>query len=109
MAKSSKKSRQAMVPEGESIAPDAATASSMGTDEPLRPATSEAPAAKPAKATEQPKAGGKRAGQTARKIPRTTKPRAATTARKSRGARSVVISEDDIRLRAYFIAERRMQ
>lgn len=109
MVKSSKKSKEAAVPESGSTAPDAATATAPGTDKPVRPATSKASAAKPAKAMERPKAAGKRAGRIAGKTPGTRKPRAATAVRKTRRARHVVISDDDIRLRAYFIAERRMR
>jgi len=109
MSKSSKKSKKVAVLESGSTAPETATASNPGTDKPVRPATSKASAAKPAKALERPKAAGKRASRIAGKIPRTRKPRAATAVRKTRRARHVVISDDDVRLRAYFIAERRMQ
>ncbi len=109
MVKNSKKSKEATVPANGSTAPEGATASTPGMDKAVRPATSKASAAKPAKATERLKATGKRANRIAGKIPRTGKPRAATAVRKTRRAKHVVVSDDDIRLRAYFIAERRMQ
>ena len=109
MAKNSKKRKEAAVPEKGSTAPEDATVSTPGMDKAVRPAGSKASAAKPAKATERPKAAGKHASRIAGKIPRTPKSRAATAARKTRRARHVVISDDDIRLRAYLIAERRVR
>ena len=109
MAKSSKKSKEAVAPDSGPTAPDGAAASTPGADKPVKPAVSKASAPKPAKATERPKTAGKRASRVADKTTTARKPRAATAGRKTRRARHVVISDDDIRLRAYFIAERRLQ
>ena len=95
MVKNSKKSKEAAAPGNASTAP--------GNPETI-PVVAAKPV-KPAKATERPKSAGKRAGKAS--APR--KPRATTGTRKPRKAGQVAISDEDIRLRAYFIAEKRIQ
>jgi hypothetical protein len=97
MAKSSKKSKEA-------TAPDLTPASAPGMDKPV---AGQASSARPAGAKEQPKAAGKRARGAAGKTAGARKPRTAT--RKTRSAKPVVISDEDIRIRAYFISEQRRQ
>jgi len=95
MVKNSKKSKEAAVPRNGSAAPESAASGAPVTAKPV----------KSAKATAPPKSTGK----PARKAPAPRKPRAATGARKPRKTGQVSISDDDIRLRAYFISEKRLQ
>ena len=97
MAKSSKKSKEA-------TAPDLTPASAPGMDKPV---AGQASAARPARAKERPKAAAKRARVAAGKTAGGHQPRTATAARKIRSAKPVVISDEDIRIRAYFISEQR--
>jgi hypothetical protein len=95
MVKNSKKSKETAVPGNGSSAPESAAPG---------PAAM-AKSAKPTKATARPKSASKPAGKT----PAPRKPRAATGVRKTRKIGRVAISDDDIRLRAYFISEKRRQ
>jgi hypothetical protein len=65
--------------------------------------------AKSGKTTGKSKAAGKRASRPAKKTLATRKPPNGTLAGADGVSRRIEISDDDIRLRAYFIAERRMQ
>jgi Protein of unknown function (DUF2934) len=109
MAKPSKKSRETAIPQNGSPVSEHATASTPGKEKSVGPAFSKTSAAKPTKATKPPRAAGKRDSRVAVKTLRTRKPRTATAVGKTLRTAEVVISDDNIRLRAYFIAERRMQ
>jgi len=92
MVKNSKKSKEPTVPGNGSAAPANAAAGPTATAKPV----------KSAKATARPKSAGR--------APALRKPRTASgAARKIRKTRQVAISDDDIRLRAYFISEKRRQ
>jgi hypothetical protein len=106
MAKSSNKSKEAAVPESGSTAPDLTSASAPSLGKPF---ASKASAEKPAKAKKRPQATGKRARAAAGKTAAARRPRATTPARKTRSAGNVAISDEDIRIRAYFISEQRRQ
>jgi hypothetical protein len=99
MAKSSKKTKEAN-------APGLTSPSAPGMEQPVAPKAS---AAKPAKAKKRPKAAGKHARSAAGKAAPARKPRTASATRNARSAGNVVISDEDIRIRAYFISEQRKQ
>ena len=98
MVKNSKKSKAA-APGNGSTAPENPETSPVVTAKSVKSAKT--PAAKPAKA--------KSASKRASKAPAARKPRPAAVTRKTRPSRLVAISDEDIRIRAYFIAEKRMQ
>jgi hypothetical protein len=107
MAKTSKKSKEnAFPPSGPT--PDSAT-NIPGKNGAGGPAIGKISATKSTKSTGQSRGAAKRGSRATGKTSRTGKPRAATAIGSSRRPRQVVISDDDIRLRAYFIAEQRMQ
>lgn len=106
MVKSSKKSNQTALPEGGSPAPDSPAAS---TPDANTAVTRKVQKAKSAKVKQRPKTAGKRARVTAGETVAARKPRAARAAHKTRRAEHVGISDEDIRIRAYFISEQRKQ
>ncbi len=108
MVKTSKKSKETTAPQS-GAASNPPTASIPGKDKPIGSATRKGSRAKPTKATAQSSAAGKRGGRASGKTSGTRKPKAATAIGKTNHARQIEISDDEIRLRAYFIAERRMQ
>jgi hypothetical protein len=91
MVKNSKKSKEPALPGNGSAAPTNAASGPTATAKPV----------KSAKATARPKSAGK--------APAPRKSRTAGAARKIRKSGQVTISDDDIRLRAYFISEKRRQ
>ena len=106
MVKNSKKSREGAAPDKAPAAPNGLASSTSRSETPV---AGKAPAAKPAKTTKPPKAASKRAPGGAGKTSAARKPRATTSGRKTGKPGRVVISDEDIRLRAYFISEQRMQ
>jgi hypothetical protein len=101
MAKSSKKSKEASLSEVKSAAPDGEAQN--GT----KPAGSEkAAAGRPVAAVS--KSSRKRPAASTRKAANAAKPRKPAT-RKRPAPATTAVSDDAIRLRAYFIAEQRMQ
>ena len=72
------------------------------------PVAGKASTAKAAPATERPKSARSRSGSALGKVSAARKPRGASAAGKTRKSRAGAVSDEDIRLRAYFIAERRM-
>jgi hypothetical protein len=108
MVKSSKKSKKAAPPDNVATAPGNAASSNPATARPVKSAPRRTPAAKPVKAKERPKSAGKPARRTDGKPPAAPKLPAATAIRKTRRAGHVLISDEDIRIRAYFISEQRM-
>jgi hypothetical protein len=95
MAKNSKKSKEETSPGNGSSAPENAATSAPAMAKSIE---SSKPAARP-------KSAGKRAG----KAPGSRQPRAATSAPKTSKAGPVAISDEDIRIRAYFISEQRIR
>jgi hypothetical protein len=106
MAKSSKKTKEAAIPESGSTAPDLTSASAPDTGKTV---ASKASAPKPAKTKKRSQAAGKPARAAAGKTAAARNPRATTAARKTRSTGDVAISDEDIRIRAYFISEQRRQ
>jgi hypothetical protein len=107
MAKSSKKSKVASAPEMTPTVPQSATRngndlSQSGLSEPKTKAN------QTGKATARAKGAAKVPGSKLRKTAVQRKGRANQSAKPS-GKQGVSVSEDEIRLRAYFIAERRMR
>jgi hypothetical protein len=101
MAKSSKKSKEATVSEVKSVAPDGEAQN--GTE---RAVSEKVAAGKPIAPVS--KSSRKRPASSTRKAATGEKPRKQATKKKPAPAVTAV-SDDAIRLRAYFIAERRMQ
>ena len=85
-----------------------AAAPGNGSTAPENPETSPAVTAKSVKSAKTPAAKPAKA-KSASKAPAARKPRPAAVTRKTRPSRHVAISDEDIRIRAYFIAEKRMQ
>jgi len=106
MVKSSKKSTPTAVPEVGLSAPDGPAASTPDADAPV---ARKAQKAKATKARKRPKTAGKRAHVTAAKTVAARRIRTARVAHKTPPAEHVPISDEDIRIRAYFISEQRKQ
>jgi hypothetical protein len=106
MAKSSKKSKEGAVSESGSATLDGTAESAPGMGETV---ASKASAPKPAKTKKRSQVAGKPARATVGKTAAARKPRAAKAARRTRSAGDVAISDEDIRIRAYFISEQRRQ
>ena len=105
MAKSSRKSKAAAGTENKPAAAEAETQTGNGTAKPENQPIVKSAAAKPAQATA--KAAGKSRRTTPRKSAAPRKPRAARPGNSKTSA--FAISDDDVRMRAYFISERRQQ
>jgi hypothetical protein len=108
MAKTSKKSKETAVTQGGPASVPSSTNNS-DKDMSIGSATGKASGRKSSKTAGQPKAAAKRATRPAGKTLRARKPRTVTPAGTGNHSRRLEISDDDIRLRAYFIAERRLQ
>jgi hypothetical protein len=104
MAKSSKKSKENAVPEGKPAAPNGAADNRDSTAHPEKPVFAKSATPK----TVKPATGAKSAIKNRQKTTVARKRRPATP-QKNSGAGKVMISEEDIRLRAYFISEGRLQ
>src|SRR5206468_4631727 len=107
MAKTSKQSRATAAAQSEvaSLPPSANNPDKWTPD---GSAARQVSGAKSGKTAGKSKAAGKRATRPARKTQATRKPRNGTLVGADGVSRRIEISDDDIRLRAYFIAERRM-
>jgi hypothetical protein len=108
MAKTSKKIRDMAVAQS-GPASEPPGANGPGKDTPVASATSKISGSKSSKTTGKSKAAAKRGTRPAGKTQRTRKSRAVTPIGQADGSRRIEFSDDDIRLRAYFIAEQRMQ
>jgi len=108
MAKTSKKFRETAVAQS-GPASELPGANSPGKDTPAGSAISKISGAESSKTKGKSKAPAKRATRPAGKTQRTRKSRAVTPTGQADPSQRVEFSEDDIRLRAYFIAEQRMQ
>lgn len=102
MAKSSKKSKEATAPEVSSTAPGMESSNGHRAVESAKPAT----AKKATKSAGPAKNSGKTRGTAVKKASATRKPRAKKTPQSTDGSS---ITDDQIRLRAYFISEWRTQ
>ncbi len=105
MAKSLKKSKAAAVTESIPTAATPEIRNGNGTAKPAKKPVAKSKVKKPAKATA--KTAGQSRSTTPRKSVAPRKPRA-TKPKNPNGGESIV-SDDDIRMRAYFISERRVQ
>ncbi|HEX4665657.1 MAG TPA: hypothetical protein VH207_03575 [Chthoniobacterales bacterium] len=105
MAKSSKKSKAAGLTENKPAAAEPEAQTGNGTAKPEKPAVAKSAAGKPAKATA--KAVGKSRSTTPRKSTAPRKPRASKAANSKTS--EFALSDDNVRMRAYFISERRQQ
>lgn len=103
MAKSSKKSKEASAQENPSTAPGMESSNGNHAAESARPAAARKTAAKPA---DRAKSSGESRGKVLKKASVTRKPRAKKAAKRSSGP---TVTDEQIRIRAYFIAERRTQ
>ena len=105
MAKSSKKSKEATAQEGSPPAPGMESTNGLGTAETAKP-----PVAKKAavKSTGGAKSSGKSGGTTPGKAATARKPRA-KTAQQSTAPGDAAVTDEEIRMRAYFISEWRVQ
>jgi hypothetical protein len=105
MAKSSKKSKEIAVPESKPAAPGSAADNGESASRPETPVRAKGATAKAAKPARSAKSAGK-------ERPKTTaaarKPRAGAR-RKNSGTGEGLVSDEEVRLRAYFISERRVQ
>jgi Protein of unknown function (DUF2934) len=109
MVKSSKKSKETAAPEINPVALDQEARNGNGLAEAAKPAAAKSPSVKVAKSASRPKSPGKTRSAKPGKTPATRQPRAAATSKRKAAPASVMIPEEEIRMRAYFIAERRMR
>lgn len=107
MAKNLRKSKEAAGTATDPVAPDPQNQSNGGTDHPQKKARKKSVPAKSAKATGNAKPAGKARATTPRKTSATRKSR--STAVGKSAANEKIISDEDIRMRAYFIGEHRMR
>lgn len=103
MAKNSKKSRETVIPGSKPAPPISETRNGNGAAQSEEPIVAKSAAAKTKKATGSLKPAGGGRGASPRKASTTRKPK------KKAGAGEVVVSDEEIRIRAYFISEQRMQ
>ena len=108
MAKTSKKSRETTVTQSEPASLPPST-NHPDKNAPTGAAARRVSGTKSSKITGKPKPVGKRATRPPGKTQPTRKPRSETPVGTNDVSRQIEISDDDIRLRAYFIAEQRMQ
>jgi hypothetical protein len=104
MAKSSKKSKETAVPESKPAAPNSAANNGDSAARPEKPVVAKSATGK----TVKPARGAKSAGKDRRKTTAARKPRAAAP-RENSAVGEVMVSNEEVRIRAYFISERRMQ
>ena len=110
MVKSLKKSKEIAAAESFPAAPMTEVQNGNGAAaKPAKETAAKDVAPKPAKSAATRKSVAKGRGTTPRKTASPRKPRAATSPRKELGKSGVLIPENEIRIRAYFIAERRMR
>jgi len=109
MAKNSKKSKEIAAVENAPVAPMAEAQNGNGTAKPAKKTAAKNAAPKSMKSAERAKPAAKARATTPRKTAPARKPRAAISPRKELGESKVRISDDEIRIRAYFIAEQRMR
>jgi len=102
MAKSSKKSKEAIAQKSNPTAPGMELSNGLDTAESVKPPAAKKPLGKSSGRT---KSAGKSPGATPRKA---ATPRA-KTAQPPTAAGEVAVTDEEIRMRAYFIAERRVQ
>jgi DUF2934 family protein len=107
MAKNSKKSRETGIAQS-GPGSDASIANNPGKETPVGLALGKIPGSKSSKTTRKTKVAGKNATRPPGKTERTRKTGVTHFVQSARSPK-IEISDDDIRLRAYFIAERRMQ
>lgn len=107
MAKSSSKSKEAALTESKPAVPETENQSGNGSVPGEKRPAAKGAAKKPAKAGAKAKAAGKSRGTAPRKSAAPRKPRALKPGNSK--ARRTSISDEDIRIRAYFISERRQQ
>jgi hypothetical protein len=108
MAKTSKKSRETAVAQS-GPGSDPSIASNPGKDSPVGLTIGKISRSKSSKTTGKTKVTGKNAIRPPSKTQRARKTRGVTPLGQSGRSPKIEISDDDIRLRAYFIAEQRMQ
>ena len=108
MAKNPKKSKENAAPESKSAAPTSEVRNGNGAAHPEKPVVAPSAPAKPVKPAGRAKSAPKSRGASPKKATPARKPRA-TGAKKKAGAGGVAISDEEIRIRAYFISEQRMQ
>jgi Protein of unknown function (DUF2934) len=109
MAKSSKKSKEAAAPEINPVALDEEARNGNSPAKAAKPAAGKSPSVKVAKSASRPKSAGKTRSAKPGKTPATRQPRAAASSKRKAAPDSFMIPEEEIRMRAYFIAERRMR
>ena len=109
MAKSSKKSKEIAAVENTPVAAMTEAQNGNGTAKPAKKTTAKNAAPKSVKSAEGAKPSAKARATTPRKTTSARKPRAAISPRRRLGEGEVLISDDDIRIRAYFIAEQRVR
>ncbi len=109
MAKSSKKSKETAAPEINPVAPDNEALNSNGLAKAAKPTAAKSPAGKVAKSASRPKSAGKTRSAKPRKTPAARQPRTAASSKRKAAPDSIMIPEEEIRMRAYFIAEHRMR
>ncbi len=102
MAKSPKKSKEAAAPDIVSSGPANTASANSAANKPVKLAAGKRRATKPAKLA------GKRANNTPDKTAASRKQRPSTAAKKTRSPGHLSISDDEVRIRAYFISERRL-
>lgn len=103
MVKSPKKSKEAAASHIVLSAPANTASSSSAADKPVKLAAGKRRATKPAKLA------GKRSNSTPDKTAASRKQRPSTAAKRTRRPEQLSISDEAVRIRAYFISERRLQ
>ena len=109
MAKSSKKSKEIAAVENTPVAAMTEAQNGNGTAKPAKKTAAKNAAPKSVKSAEGAKPSAKARATTPRKTALARKPHAAVSPRRHLGESKVLISDDEIRIRAYFIAEQRMR
>jgi hypothetical protein len=109
MVKSSKKSKETAASEIDAVAPDKEARNGNGLVKAAESATAKGPTVKVAKSASRPKSAAKPRGAKPRKTRAARQPRNTTSAKRKGPPADVTIPEEEIRMRAYFIAERRMR
>ena len=109
MAKSSKKSKEIAAVENTPVAAMTEAQNGNGTAKPAKKTAAKNATPKSVKSAGGAKPSAKARATTPRKTSPARKPRAAISRRRELGESAVLISDDEIRIRAYFIAEQRMR
>jgi hypothetical protein len=108
MAKSSKKSKESPITDPGPVAPVTEAQNGNGTAKPAKEISAKNATRKSGKSTEEIKPAARTRARTPRKAAATRKSRAGIS-RGAAGRSELVVSEDEIRVRAYFIAEQRLR